>query len=1067
MKRSRNAEFLKHPGSRNPATLGNSETLRIVYTAKTAFPLLGKPETPVFPRCWRPDDNEGPGTNPFDAGRVSVLLLVKVASRFILGRLTRCRIPPRKGKIRFLVMHFGSGSTSPHESDRTFTDVDSRKLLKLTTLPSIGETSVDESGRWKDGKEPGATGKGGDVLRVIVQANAAAAQSYYKGSTGSEYYAEGQEHAGEWGGLSAERLGLEGVIETTAFDALCENRNPFTDERITPRTKTQRRCGFDLNFHVPKSVSVIYGLTGENDILRAFKDAVRETLADLETETRTRVRVDGKDETRLTGNLAYSLFVHSTSRPVNGVPDPHLHAHAFVFNLTFDKIENRWKALELGDVYKHAPFYEALFHARLSRKLADLGFDISRTATGWEISGVPSKVLKAFSRRSEQIESAAKELGIANPELKSRLGAKTRERKQLGFSLAELRRIWNARLSKNDRAALDHVIGRTVPLAERNPDAGRTALAFAIGHCFERASVIPVKRLLAYALRHGVGHVTLDDVNRKLKSAGVIVRDYHGEQLATTKAVLAEETRILSFAKKGRNVCRPFLANDPKPSERLSPQQQAAVRHVLRSPDRVMLIRGVAGSGKTTLIKECVEAIQGEGKHVLLLAPSAEASRGVLRNEGFSNADTVARFLLDSRLQESVRHGVIWIDEAGLIGLKTLDAVFQLAGHLEARIVLSGDERQHKAVERGSPLFLLQREGGLELATVREIRRQKGRYKDAVSLLSDGKTVLGFDLLDRELGWVRELANEDRAKTMAKDYVQAVDEGKTVLAVSPTHAEGQKLIRSIRDELRNANKLFGDDREFTRLEARDLTLAERTDACFYREGDIIEFHSQAKGFRAGTRLTVTTVGRSSIAARDHDGQETILPLKLADRFQVYTPKTISLAVGDWIRITKNGKAENNKRLDNGTLSRVMEFTANGGLKLENGVILSSAFSHLAHGYVVTSHTSQGKTVDRVLIAQSSESFLASNREQFYVSASRGRESVTVYTDDKFALRLAIQRCDPNISATELMQERDSAIRAWQDLVSRRLQSLKQLVEKNEIVFHPIPGRTVEFLVRSR
>jgi ATP-dependent exoDNAse (exonuclease V) alpha subunit len=592
-------------------------------------------------------------------------------------------------------------------------------------------------------------------------------------------------------------------------------------------------------------------------------------------------------------------------------------------------------------------------------------------------------------------------------------------------------------------------------------------LAFAIGHAFERASVIPVKRLLGLALRHGVGHVTLDDVNRELKTAGVIVRDYHGEQLATTKDVLAEETRILSFAKKGRNACRPLLANDPNLSERLSPQQHAAVRHVLRSPDRVMLIRGVAGSGKTTLIKECVEAIQGDGKHVLLLAPSAEASRGVLRKEGFSNADTVAKFLLDSRLQESVRRGVIWIDEAGLLGLKTLDAVFQLAGRLEARIVLSGDERQHKAVERGSPLVLLQRQAGFEPATVHEIRRQKGRYKDAVSLLSDGKTIEGFNVLDRELGWVRELADVDRAMTMAKDYVQAVDEGKTVLAVSPTHAEGQKLTRSIRNELRNANKLFSDDRELTRLEAQDLTLAERKDVCFYREGDVIEFHSQAKGFRAGSRFTVTAVGRSSIAARDQDGRETILPLSLADRFQVYTAKAIDLAVGDWIRITKNGKAENHKRLDNGTLSRVMAFTAEGGMKLENGSILTPVFSHLAHGYVVTSHASQGKTVDRVFIAQSSESFPAASREQFYVSASRGRESLTVYTDDKDALRLAIQRSDPNLSATELMNEGNPPIHVWREWIARRLQSLQQLIERGQIVPDPAPGRTVEFLVRSR
>ena len=128
------------------------------------------------------------------------------------------------------------------------------------------------------------------MLRVIVQANAGAAKSYYAG--GGEYYAEGQEHAGEWGGAGARRMGLEGVVGKDAFDALCENRNPVTGERITARTKAVRRVGFDLNFHVPKSVSVVYGLTGDPAVLRTFREAVRETLAELETDLWARLEED-------------------------------------------------------------------------------------------------------------------------------------------------------------------------------------------------------------------------------------------------------------------------------------------------------------------------------------------------------------------------------------------------------------------------------------------------------------------------------------------------------------------------------------------------------------------------------------------------------------------------------------------------------------------------------------------------------------------------------------------------------------------------------------------------------
>ena len=878
------------------------------------------------------------------------------------------------------------------------------------------------------------------MLRVIVQTDAGAARSYYGGS--GEYYAEGQEQAGEWGGLGAKKLGLEGIVVKEAFDALCENRHPFTGERITARTKTVRRVGFDLNFHVPKSVSVVYGLTGDPAVLRAFREAVRETLAELEAETRTRVRTGGQDETRTTGNLAYAMFVHATARPVGGIPDPHLHAHAFTFNSTYDETERRWKAIELGEVYKNAPYYEAAFHARYARKLTELGFDISRTATGWEISGIPDRVLKAFSRRTAQIEALAAELGVTDPELKGSLGAKTRERKQLKFTLEELRTIWMARLSPDERAALARVVARDVPVARRDPAAARDAMAFAVAHSFERSSVVPVERLLAAALRYGVGGATLEEITDELKGHGLLVRDYRGERLATTNGVLAEESRILDFAKKGIGSCRALVPEVPPLADWLSPQQIAAIHHVLKAPDRVMLVRGVAGSGKTTLIRACVDAIEGERRSVLLLAPSAEASRGVLRKEGFVNADTVARFLLDERLQESARGGVLWIDEAGLLGLKTLDAVFQIAGSLRARVVLSGDERQHHSVERGSPFELLQRLGGLEPATVREIRRQTGRYKEAVALLSEAKTLEGFDLLDRDLGWVKELPDVERSQAMAAEYVRAIRAGETVLAVSPTHAEGTAITRAIRSALRSSGMLSGDERELPRLDARDLTLAERREPTVYREDDVVEFHTRAKGFRAGARYTVANIGTASIAAKDDRGCETIIPLGLADRFQVYTRKTLTLSAGDRVRITKNGKSIDGKRLDNGTMATVVAFTKDGGLELAGGAILAADFGHLAHGYAVTSHAAQGKTVDRVLIAQSSESFRASNREQFYVSASRARRSVTVYTDDKVGLRRAIERSDSRVSATELVRGNLPPVHVWRAWLARRQKWLR-------------------------
>ena len=81
-----------------------------------------------------------------------------------------------------------------------------------------------------------------------------------------------------------------------------------------------------------------------------------------------------------------------------------------------------------------------------------------------------------------------------------------------------------------------------------------------------------------------------------------------------------------------------------------------------------MLIRGVAGTGKTTLEQEIGEALAELGRPVVALAQSVKASREVLRQQaGFASADTVAMFLTDTKMQESARNGVVLIDEASML----------------------------------------------------------------------------------------------------------------------------------------------------------------------------------------------------------------------------------------------------------------------------------------------------------------------------------------------------------------------------------------------------------------
>lgn len=810
-----------------------------------------------------------------------------------------------------------------------------------------------------------------------------------------------------WHGKAADRLGLSGVIQRSDWDSLCDNRHPETQRALTPRQKAERRVGYDFNFHAPKSLSVLYGITPDERVLDAFRESVDATMRDIETEMKTRVRKGGKDEDRTTGNMIWGAFTHFTARPVDGVPDPHLHAHCFVFNTTWDGNENRWKAGQFADLKRDAPYFEAMFHSRLARGLEELGVATRRTKKAWEIEAVPDSAIKKFSRRTARIEEKASEMNISDAKAKGELGARTREKKKKNLTLDELRNEWCSRLLPEESAALRQVeagIGGDRIMEDKQ--AAGYAVNYAIDHLFERNSVVGERKILTEALRHSLGIASADAVTREFQRRGLITGNRGGETLATTRAVLEEERNMIDFAREGRGTCHRLGTSDHRfRRDWLNEGQRRAVRHVLDSPDRVILIRGAAGTGKTSMMQEAVEAIVANGKKVLVFAPSADASRGVLRQEGFANADTVARFLCDERLQSEARGQVIWIDEAGLLGTRAMARVFELADRLDARVILSGDRKQHGSVERGAALRLLEEEAGLVPASIKEIKRQRADYKCAVQALSEGRTAAGFRQLDR-LGWIREAADPDRYRILAAEYVASVNHGKTALVVSPTHLEGESITDEIRAELRKQGKLGRDQRTFTVLENAHLTAAERSDAINYEAGDVIIFNQNARGYEKGRRITV---GQSD------------LPLDQAERFQVFHPNILSISPGDVLRITQNGKtADGEHRLNNGALFTVKKFDGLGNIVLANGWTISKEWGHIAHGYVVTSHASQGKTVDRVFVGQSSASFPASSREQFYVSISRAKERAVVFCDSKEALLEAVDRSDERLSATEFI-----------------------------------------------
>jgi conjugative relaxase-like TrwC/TraI family protein len=800
--------------------------------------------------------------------------------------------------------------------------------------------------------------------------------------------------------------------------------------------------------------------SGDARVLDAFRVSVAETMGEMERDMHARVRTGGHDTDRRTANMIWAEFVHRTARPVDGVPDPQLHCHAVAFNATFDSVEERWKAGQFGSLVRDKLYYQAAFHARLADRLSDLGYDVRRDGTSFTLAGIPRDTLGKFSRRTAAIEAEAERLGIVDPKQKGELGRRTREAKGEGESMEDLRAVWVARLSEVERQAIATPGGSSVATDAAKRSRAVEAVSFAVEHCFERESVVPEKRLLAEALMEGVGKVRVADVTSHAKQAGILRRNVDGQTLATTREVLQEESAMVAFARDGRGQHKKLGGIEPLVLDsQLSQEQREAALLILNSRDTVTGLRGGAGTGKTRLMQETVAAIQAAGSQVFTFAPSARASRGVLRSEGFESADTVERLLTDTGLHEAVRGQVLWIDEAGLLSSRDMKRLFDLARDEGCRVVLAGDSAQHSSVGRGDALRLLERDAGLQFARLRDIRRQTSdEYREAVREIShgeergeDGMPMLlsGLRRLDR-LGAIVEAQGSDRYTRLADDYAEATAQRapggrlKTALVVSPTHHEGDRAATAIRDALTHAGRLTGSAREFASLKALGLTEAERGSVNSYQVGNVVRFHQNARGFRRGERVSVTAIGSGGVTVVRTNGSRATLPLAEAKKFEVYETRALSLRSGDRIRITINGytaerscggKSAKN-RLNNGEVFEVDGFTQHGDVRLTNGFVVPKDYGGIAQGYVVTSHAAQGATVDTVLIALGSDSLAAANRQQFYVSVSRGREAVRLYTDDKEALREAVQADASRLTATELLDGRNMGLSKRPALAAR-------------------------------
>jgi conjugative relaxase-like TrwC/TraI family protein len=861
------------------------------------------------------------------------------------------------------------------------------------------------------------------MLRIHQSSSVAAAKSYYASGLESEGYYSKEGDAGQWFGKVAERLGLSGEVVKIDFDRLCENIRPDTGAKLNPRKDKDRKVGYDFTFSAPKSVSILFEVLGDRRILKVFEDSVRETMELVERNVEVRVRKKGVVATRRTGELVYARFVHHTTRPVilpgqsSSTVDPALHCHCYVMNTSFDREEGIFKAAELFPIKRDAPYFEAIFHSKLAWGLSRLGYGIQPKAMGFEVAGVGAGNIKCFSQRTAEIEQLAAQLGIAlDAKAKSELGARTRKRKELRATKVEILRDWRRRIDRRELNYHQALPGNPQMTAE-------LAVDLAISSAFERKSVVSYRRLVAEALRASLGAADLQKIASDCDSrAELISRELNGMQLATTKEILAEEDAIIEFLKSGRGTMlpiHPWHRADPE----LDDDQRGAVEALLRSTDRVFVIEGKAGTGKTSLMKSAVRAIEESGTTVFTFAPTSQASHEVLKGEGFHNSETIQQLLVNPRLQESIKPGsMLWIDEAGLLSTREMRSLFRIAGDRAARIVLSGDRFQHHSVERGDSLRLVVESGLVEAKQTRSIYRQRNDlHRQAVKMLSIGDVQSGFAILD-DMGAIHQSESfAGHVAAVAEDYVQSRPRHGSVLVVAPTHFEGRLVTDAIRKSLLEFGEIAGEKIPVEIHRSRNLTVGERSQSRFMNVGDVVRFHQNAKGgFRRGETWIIEESCSQGIRVRSSDGMRSVLlPAAAAAHYQSFSVDCCDFAVGDRVRLLANLSPRDGGRLFNGAVHTITGGDRFGNLVLDHRHRIPKNSGLLDYGYVITSHASQGKTVGKVIVSQSTVSSGAASMEQFYVSVSRSRDAVSIWTDDKQGLLQSVHASDERMLGRDL------------------------------------------------
>ena len=941
--------------------------------------------------------------------------------------------------------------------------------------------------------------------------SAGGAAEYY---AADNYYAGGEQGPSEWGGKGASDLELSGPVEVGKFEQVLDGKLP--NGAVIAPGADGRNPGMDLTFSAPKSVSLVALVGGDMRVLEAHARAVRSVMGWAEERFATTRMGAGGQEKVATGKLLYAMFHHDLSRAL----DPQIHTHVVIANAT-RTTDGKWKAYDSLPLWKQSALFGAAYHAELRAELTKLGYRTEITDPTkhgqFEIVGLPRDVVEAFSIRALQIRAKAAELGITSQRGLGAVAERTRDAKGVGDA-DTARALWAekalvhgtaigavvdaARAAHRPRSLLDTVRGwgenllsrvthafgpKPEPmmtgadkLARGAPLADAYSVAAGVRHLTERAASFEPRDLLKASLGMAEHGATVRGIEARIdqlvatrtliQARDATAQGRPGEWL-TTRDVVATEKAIVAAAADARGRAAPVMGADAARDAlaaaaeargfKLADEQLRAGTAVLAGTDRVQLIQGDAGSGKSTLFLFLREIVEGRGGQVLGLVPQNK-----LKEE-------LAPTGLELRTVESVliRHGqvagradhqaidravkdlggkILLVDEASMISNRQMDGLLKIAERAGvAKLLFVGDEKQISPVEAGRPFALLIASGAPTERLTENRRQRPGDLRAAVEAAKVGDMGRVFDILGER---VRESA--DPHKAAAKQYLamSPAERDRTAIFTSG-HVLRQQVLDEVRSGLAKRGVLGAEVMTLPVYQNLNLTQEQMRKLGSYAEGQLLDVHHQLGSLLRGSyevTLVDASTGRVHI---ERDGREqSFAPSSLhpqAKGLALSEPARIEVRAGDRLIWTAN---DEKRGMVNGAPVQVAALDGDAlllrdGKGREHRVEPDDpARQRLDHGAVLNMHRAQGMTVDGAITVMHSGDRLLNSQSLAYVLTSRARDDLTLHTDSKgrlaervdrhpgavpHALDLAAQRADARAQATASPTDKQAAAKPFQ------------------------------------